>query len=152
MRLDPVYLVEPESPAAASRRAFLCMGGTFLLGAGLGGVCGYAGTSSLRAQSSDEPSAGNARDPLLADLRRLARDGTEDELLLARFRLPHFVSAHYPHDGVLWGGIERLSQIVLARADCPDRLVLARDLANLIEQLEPPQLVADLSSQLQRIH
>jgi hypothetical protein len=153
MRLDPVFLVEPK-PAAASiptRRAFLVAGGTFAFGLSIGGACGYAmGAASANGagggtgseQEKEAPAAQSEElkpsgDVDLDELRRLAVKAPIEELLEYRIPFLREFSLRYRNDEMLWRGVGRIADAVIARPDYPNRLIAATAIAQVIEFGEP---------------
>jgi hypothetical protein len=141
MRLEPVYLVSPRPipPAMSSRRAFLLAGATFVAGSALGGACGY----SLAASAGKEAGGGDADlatsgDAELDELRRLAVKAPIEELVQRGVLFLNMRDTVYPKDEVLWRGVARLAQEIIARPDPIDRsLVLV--VAATIERGGPPK-------------
>lgn len=114
MRLEPVYILGPETPTAPvpapTRRAFLAGGGLFALGTLVGGACGYTvGATAGRTAAGEgeaRPSSGDAR---LDALRRLAVDAPIEELV-SKWN-PWFTEFNfdYERDDILWQGMDRLA-------------------------------------------
>jgi hypothetical protein len=153
MRLDPVFVVgpKPASPSMPTRRAFLFAGGTFALGVSVGGACGYAvGVSAANAGESvghsaqpseqrpttEQPAEADLKpsgDLELDEMRRLAVKAPIEELIEQRLIFVDSFLRNYSNDQILWRGLGRLCDAVLARADHPDRRRTAILLAQTIE-------------------
>lgn len=157
MRLEPVYVVAPAA-SVPTRRAFLLAGGTFAAGMSLGGACGYA-LGARRAAVAPGPADAAADaaaidemlkpsgDVELDELRRLAVKAPIEELVEARpVFLTHF-SRKYRSDRILWIGIERLCEAVIARTEITNRRIAAQSIIQVVENCEA-QLQAKLSSHL----
>lgn len=145
MRLQPVYVVAP-SASVPTRRAFLLAGGTFAAGMSLGGACGYAlGARRSAAPGGDAAAADAAAieqmlqpsgDVELDELRRLAVKAPIEELVEARpVFLTHF-SRKYRSDRILWIGVERLCEAVLARTEISNRRIAAQSIVQVVESCE----------------
>lgn len=149
MRLDPVYVVAPRaaSPSMPTRRAFLLASGTFAVGATLGGACGYAVGAHAAPAPEPEPSAAPPPakpaddEPLkpsgdvdLDEMRRLAVKAPIEELVAIRLAFVNTMFDTYPKDEVLWRGVKRLCEFVLAGRPVDNKQHFARALAGVIEQ------------------
>ncbi len=146
MKLEPVYLVAPKRvPSMPTRRAFLIAGGTFVLGGGLGGACGYAMGAGVpvdaNAKASDGGAPGDGElkpsgDVELDELRRLAVKAPIEELLERRQVFVELVRRSYRKDPVLWRGMHRLATALVRDSSIPQRRVFARVMAQVIEQAD----------------
>jgi hypothetical protein len=136
MRLEPVFLVAPRDRAAAvTRRSFLFAGATFACGASLGGVCTAL---AARAVALPDDALAPTGDAELDQLRRLALEGSDDQIVQRRLLLVASTFSHYGRDPVLWHGIGRLCDLVVADAAFPDRARFARALVGVIERADAP--------------
>lgn len=136
MRIQPVFLVAPRDRAAAvTRRSFLFAGATFACGASFGGACTIF---AARAVALPDDALAPTGDAELDQLRRLALEGPDEQLVQHRLLLVASTFSHYGRDPVLWHGIGRLCDHVVADADFPDRARFARALAGVIERAEAP--------------
>ncbi|MEO6593663.1 MAG: hypothetical protein ABIP94_02795 [Planctomycetota bacterium] len=125
-----------------------------MLGTGVGGACGYAiGANAVgRAAPVDEPLVPTG-DADLDELRRLAVKAPIEELME---KAPTFVSLlddTYPRDRILWQGMERICDALLAGHEVPNRRLFAKVVAQQIENSDPT-LAAHLqtrASELRRI-
>ncbi|MBL9075880.1 MAG: hypothetical protein JNL08_00165 [Planctomycetes bacterium] len=140
MRLDPVFVVAPEptAPTMPTRRAFLLAGATFTFGAAIGGACGYSAGAAQAAGSAAprEEELTPSGDSDLDELRRLAVKAPIEELIERRLVFLRSVGALYRRDDTLWRGVVRLSEAVRSRDGFPDRLIIARLIAQNIEQAD----------------
>jgi len=135
MRIEPVFLVAPRTPASdVSRRSFLLAGATFACGVSFGGACVFASGGARLPDDALAPTG----DAELDQLRRLAIDGSDAQLVQHRLLLVSWTFSHYCHDAALWRGIGRLCDLVIADAAFPDRSRFARALAGVIERAEVP--------------
>ena len=146
MKLEPVYLVAPKRvPSMPTRRAFLIAGGTFVLGSGLGGACGYAmGARPVDANGKAteggvpvEAELEKSGDVELDELRRLAVKAPIAELLERRVMFVVAATKLYRTDAVVWKGIARMSDAILSTPSIVDRRVTAQYLAQEIERSDP---------------
>lgn len=139
MKLDPVFLVSPKpNPSAMpTRRAFLIAGSTFTLGTAVGGACGY----SIGVSTQGQPDAGDDYEPSgdveLDELRRLAVKAPLEELYAKRINFTLDVAIDYRRDAILWRGVDRLGNAVLADESLQDRRMSAKLVAQIIELAEP---------------
>ncbi|MFN7671511.1 MAG: hypothetical protein ACK5S5_13785 [Planctomycetota bacterium] len=135
MHIDPVFLVPPRPRSAWTRRGFLFASATFVGGASVGSACGFA-IASRRPELPQiaEPTA--TGDVELDQLRRLAARGTDAELVQHRLLLVASTFSHYSADPVLWHGIARLADLVVADVAFPDRAVFARALVGVVERAD----------------
>lgn len=78
----------------------------------------------------------------LAELRRLAVDAPLGELLQHRLLFMFRLGNEYHMDPVLWSGVERLCDAVLAGEPIADRRLFARLLAQTIEKAQAPGAAA----------
>jgi hypothetical protein len=135
MKLEPVFLVapKPKPPSMPTRRAFLLAGATFTLGAVTGGACGYSiGAAAAVPPAAEEiPPSGDVE---LDELRRLAVKAPIEELVERRLTFTNSVFKDYPTDELLWRGVGRLCDAVLAGHAMADRRLFARFLAQMIQQ------------------
>lgn len=135
MRIEPVFLVAPRTPASGvSRRSFLVAGATFACGASFGGACVFASGGARLPDDALAPTG----DAELDQLRRLAVDGSDAQLVQHRLLFVASTFSHYGRDAVLWHGIGRLSDLVVADAAFPDRARFARALAGVVERADAP--------------
>jgi hypothetical protein len=137
MKLDPVMLVAPTRDRASmpTRRAFLIAGGTFVLGSGFGGACGFAmGRGSVAAAPAEELAPSG--DVELDELRRLAVKAPIEELIERRMVFVELLRRSYRRDLVLWRGMKRLVDALLGDPRFPDRRIFSRVLAQVIEQAD----------------
>lgn len=141
MRLEPVLLVAQDAPPATmpTRRAFLFGGAMFATGLSLGGACGYA-IGARRAEAAAPAGATDdfekSGDADLDELRRLAVKAPIEELVKHRLLFVNATFADYPRDQVLWRGVRRLAEHVLAGGQVEDRRVFAAALAGVIERAD----------------
>ena len=141
MRIEPIYLVAPakQKPPALSRRAFLLAGGAFALGLGSGGACGYAlGARKAAEPAANEPDATAqlpppSGDAELDELRRLAVVAPIEELVAQRDAFTDLLVKQHHDDDVLWKGLDRLVEQVLADPAFPQRRIFAAWLRQIIE-------------------
>lgn len=113
---------------------------------GCSGGPGLAAAPVASANSPARVSAPTARavgpvalpDADLAELRRLAVDAPLPELLHHRLVFMFRLSSEYHLDPVLWSGVERLCDAVLAGEPIEDRRLFARLLAQTIEKAQAP--------------
>jgi hypothetical protein len=139
MRLEPVYLVSPrpKPPAMPTRRAFLLAGTTFAVGSVLGGACGYSlAASATKDTGTEDGDLAPSGDVELDELRRLAVKAPIEELVQRRMNFLNSISGDYRDDPILWKGIGRLCDQVLASPKAPDRTLNARLLAQVIERAD----------------
>lgn len=146
MRLDTACIVapKPKVPSMPTRRAFLLAGSTFVVGACVGGAAVHA----LHAPVVDEAMTptGNAE---LDELRRLAVRAPIDELLR---KGPPFLMAFtttYPEDAVLWRGVLRMSDAMVAGTEVDRKLVGA--VIDAIKFLKSPEDLG-LQARLPKLH
>lgn len=134
MRLDPVLLVAPNAPPATmpTRRAFVLGGAMFATGLSLGGACGYA-IGSRRTGEPGEEELEKSGDADLDELRRLAVKAPIEELVKHRATFLRFVSRTYRKDAVLWRGVARLVEHVIAASEFTERSIAAQSLIQVIE-------------------
>jgi hypothetical protein len=135
MRLDPVYLVAPESPKplGSSRRTFLAFGvGGLLLG---GGVGYFAGRGSVGA-ASEEPGVRTGGRHL--DWARDLAQGPVEQLCE---QVPGFLLelSDAPTDPVLWDGMRRLAGYVIETPALERRASRARQILDTLDALHPPE-------------
>jgi hypothetical protein len=148
MRLDPVFLVEPKpaAPSMPTRRAFLLAGGTLFAGISIGGAGVYAifastnvgrsRTSGKIDQNPAEPDLEPSGDADLDFLRNLAVKAPIAELAHQRLMFVNATFMDYPRDPILWRGISRLCDYVLAGNQMDNRAQFARALAAVIEKAD----------------
>jgi hypothetical protein len=141
MRLEPVFLVAPRPQSAWTRRSFLFAGATFAGGAFAGSACGFAIGSRRPALPMLEQPAPTG-DAELDQLRALATQGSDADLVQHRLLFVASTFSHYGQDPVLWHGIARLADLVVDDAAFPDRSVFARALAGVIERADTPNAAA----------
>ena len=142
MRIEPIYLLgqRPEPPSIPTRRAFLFIGSSFVVGLGLGGACGYSlGASSKGGDGKGDPEpelepSGNAE---LDELRRLAVKAPIEELVEQWIYFIDLYSMDYRKDPVLPKGVERLATFAETTPGFDQRRVLARALIDVISRGEP---------------
>ncbi len=148
MKLEPVYLVAPKRvPSMPTRRAFLIAGGTFVLGSGLGGACGYAMGAGVpvdaNAKASDGGAPGDGElkpsgDVELDELRRLAVKAPIEELVERRQVFVDCLFQDYPKDAILWRGATRLCDALLTlNTGVANRRQFATYFAQVIEGADP---------------
>lgn len=137
MRLDPVLLAAPNAPPALmpTRRAFVLGGAMFATGLSMGGACGYAiGSRRAEPAAEVEESSGDAD---LDELRRLAVKAPIEELVKHDLLFITMTTRTYRRDQVLWRGMVRLADRVLADASYPNRRSVARVLVQCFQRVEP---------------
>lgn len=135
MRIEPVFLLPPRAPApVVSRRSFLFAGATFACGASFGGACAFAARRAALHADALAPTG----DAELDQLRRLAVDGSDAQLVQHRLLFVASTFSHYGRDPVLWHGIGRLSELVVVDDAFPDRARFARALAGVVERADAP--------------
>ncbi|MFN7591304.1 MAG: hypothetical protein ACK501_18530 [Planctomycetota bacterium] len=137
MRLDPVLLAAPNAPPALmpTRRAFVLGGAMFTTGLSLGGACGYAiGSRRAEPAAEVEESSGDAD---LDELRRLAVKAPIEELVKHDLLFITMTTRTYRRDQILWRGMVRLADRVLADASYPNRRSVARVLVQCFQRVEP---------------
>ncbi len=135
MRIEPVFLLAPPSRASGvSRRSVLVAGATFACGASFGGACAFAARRAALPADALEPTG----DTELDQLRRLAVEGSDAQLVQHRLLFVASTFSHYGRDAVLWHGIGRLSDVVVADAAFPDRARFARALVGVVERADAP--------------
>ena len=149
------------SAGAAARSSFswcslLACGGLAAL-LMLSGCSGGPGLAAAPDASASSPARGSAPitravvgpvappDADLAELRRLAVDAPLAELLQHRLVFMFRLSSEYHLDPVLWSGVQRLCDAVLAGEPIEDRRLFARLLAQTIEKAQAPFAAALLS-------
>lgn len=118
--------------------------------AGCSGGPGLAATPepSAASQPAAPPPADAVVGPVaapdadLAELRRLAVDAPLAELLQHRLLFMFRLSSEYHLDPVLWSGVERLCDAVLAGEQIADRRLFARLLAQTIDKAQAPSAAA----------
>jgi hypothetical protein len=160
MRLDTaVFLVapKPKPPSMPTRRAFLLAGGTFAIGSVLGAACGYsAGVERAKAAPTDAAAPGveedlkPSGDVELDELRRLAVKAPIEELMARANLLVACVRAEYKHDAILWRGVERVADALIAGASVPGAPVFPRFVAQVIE-VGDPSLTKNLRPKIQAL-
>lgn len=139
MRLDGAVFVRPapKVPSMPTRRAFVIAGCTFAAGIAVGGACGYSagvavGAGSGRDPASDEiPKSGDAE---LDELRRLAVKAPIDELMGHSSLFIELATRRYDRDEVLWKGVERVCDALLAGHQVTNSRVFPRVVAQAIEK------------------
>jgi len=146
MRLDAVYVLapKPKPPSMPTRRAFLMAGVAFIAGTSLGGACGYAMGSQQAGgvvagpeeKPKDEPlvSSGNAE---LDELRRLAVKAPIEELMEDAENFLDALHGSYPTDSILWQGVGRIANHMVAGYRAPNARVVAMLTAQTIERGHP---------------
>lgn len=137
MRLDPVLLVAPNAPPALmpTRRAFVLGGAMFATGLSLGGACGYAiGSRRAEPAAEVEESSGDAD---LDELRRLAVKAPIEELVKHDLLFIRSATVVYKDDKVLWRGIKRMADHLLATRDYPNRRTVATILVQTLNFASP---------------
>lgn len=132
-------------------------GVTFIAGTSLGGACGYAMGSQQTGgvvagpeeKPKDEPlvSSGNAE---LDELRRLAVKAPIEELMGLAPAFVDEVRSQYGQDPVLWQGVARICDAVLAGHQVGNTRLFARSLAQVIETADP-KFTTDLLPRLQKL-
>ena len=140
MRLEPVFLVapRPKPPSMTTRRAFLLAGGTFAVGAAVGGACGYSiGAKAEAGAAEGDLELAPSGDVELDELRRLAVKAPISELVEKRLVFLNCVTKIYPKDLVLWRGVARLVDAVLSPEPFSDRRIFAKWIAQVIEAADP---------------
>lgn len=125
----------PTVASVPTRRAFVIAGGTFVMGAALGGSYGYslAATREASPMDSDEEPSG---DEVLEELRRLAK-GPIRELIVRKIDFLYHLGKSYRRDEILWHGFDRLCAAALTDPDFPDRRLTARLLVQMVDYAEP---------------
>ncbi len=114
-----------------TRRAFLLAGSTFVVGACVGGAAVHA----MHAPATEEQApTGNAE---LDELRRLAVKAPIDELLRKGPPFMMALTTTYPGDAILWRGVGRMSDAMVAGTDVDRKLVGA--VIDAIKFLKPPE-------------
>lgn len=149
MRLDgAVFVVAPQKAAspAPTRRAFLLTGGAFVVGAGLGGACGYSLGVAGRGAATEEPTPSG--DDQLDELRRLAIKAPLHELIDKRLEFVVGMTGRYQDDAILWRGIDRLVDAVLADPTFPDRRRSAGFIAQFIDRTAAGDIRTNLQQRL----
>lgn len=138
MRLDPVLLVAPNAPPAMlpTRRAFVLGGAMFATGLSLGGACGYA-IGSQREGGAVEEELAPSGDADLDELRRLAVKAPIEELVKHDLMFLTMTTRTYRRDRVLWRGMARLADQVLADASYVNRRAVAGALMQCFQRAEP---------------
>lgn len=131
-----------------TRREFVVVAGAF--------AAGWA-CSAPRDAVRDEPAARTAaeaeadeEEELNRELRRLATEAPIEELVAKRLLLAYQVSSVVPDDPILWHGMRRLCDEVLANPSFPDRRLFARVLVQIAEGMQTP-LAAPLRAQSSRL-
>ena len=128
----PFTQADPSRPlSTATRRALLGMGFAFLGGAIVGGSCGYS-----FASTAETGGPGSTGDPEQDRLQALARHGSDAELMAVSRPFVVALVRTYPEDAVLWHGVDRIAQILVADDQAPERGVMARWLVQVIECAE----------------
>jgi len=138
MRLDGAVFVRPapKVPSMPTRRAFVIAGCTFAAGIAVGGACGYSagvavGAGSGRDPASDEiPKSGDAE---LDEFRRVAK-GPLDELMAVHLPFVNHARSAYADDPVMWQGVGRIVDALIAGHPVENRRASARWIAQVIEQ------------------
>lgn len=134
----PSHARAADSALAASRvstrRAWLIAGTTFAVGAALGGPLGHRiATATAAATERDEPDPLDTDDPELRELRRLAVEAPLAELVERRLIYVHLLTKSYWEDPILWRGLRRLIDAVLAGHEMEQRRMFARFVAQILE-------------------
>lgn len=118
-----------------TRRAFVLGGAMFATGLSMGGACGYAiGSRRAEPAAEVEESSGDAD---LDELRRLAVKAPIEELVKHDLLFITMTTRTYRRDQVLWRGMVRLADRVLADASYPNRRSVARVLVQCFQRVEP---------------
>jgi hypothetical protein len=118
-----------------TRRAFVLGGAMFTTGLSLGGACGYAiGSRRAEPAAEVEESSGDAD---LDELRRLAVKAPIEELVKHDLLFITMTTRTYRRDQILWRGMVRLADRVLADASYPNRRSVARVLVQCFQRVEP---------------
>ena len=116
-----------------TRRAFLLAGGTFAVGAAVGGACGYSiGAKAEAVAPVADQELVPSGDVELDELRRLAVKATISELVEKRLYFANSLVDRYRDDRVLWSGVGRLCDALIANQQFPDRRLFSRFLAQMI--------------------
>ncbi len=121
-----------------TRRAFVLGGAMFATGLSMGGACGYA-IGSRRAEPGEpkEEEQASSGDADLDELRRLAVKAPIEELVKHDLLFITMTTRTYRRDQVLWRGMVRLADRVLADASYPNRRSVARVLVQCFQRVEP---------------
>ncbi len=127
MSQESVASVEPVPTRVRGRRSALfgvCV--AFLGGAGFGAVSGFfvGRAEEARAEGSGEE---------LAQLRWLATEASEDELVAQAWGFLLQVNCNYREDEVLWRGVDRLVHALPARAADKETRRIARFAEQVIQ-------------------
>ena len=143
MRLEPVFLVapRPNPPSMTTRRAFLLAGGTFAVGAAVGGACGYSIGAKAEASAADgNQELAPSGDVELDELRRLAVKAPISELVSQGVQFAYRRDTSYRTDEVLWKGISRLAHAAVDSPETIERGLLLVVIAT-IERGSPPSVL-----------
>lgn len=142
MRLEPVLLVAQDAPPATmpTRRAFLFGGAMLATGLSFGGACGYAIGVRHAAAGAPGPASDDfekSGDADLDELRRLAVKAPIEELVKHDMLFIRSATVVYPNDRVLWRGLRRLAEEVIAKQAYPNRRIAAGVLIQTINAAVP---------------
>lgn len=149
MRLDrAVFLVAPPSrqPTMPTRRAVLGMGFAFTCGCAVGTACGYAAGRAADDLPADPPAEPPPADPVrepivdaeLAEMRRLAVSAPIEELMAQSNVFLALRNRQYPDDEILWMGVQRICDGILADENLANRRLNAMFVLQVIESNSPP--------------
>jgi hypothetical protein len=146
MRFDSAVFLAPHPRASTTttRRAFLLAGGSFILGASVGGACGYSAgvrTANIGAGAARELdlAAGLAAtgDADLDELRRLAIQAPVDELAGAYLIFIEQLRRTYSNDDYLWHGMQRLAQGIVEGQHRSWNSQVKQTVIQMIEGIKP---------------
>ena len=138
----------------STRRAFLWMGMAFAGGTAVGGACGYTiGAAATAAGGPGEAELAPSGNAELDELRRLAIKAPIEELMERRLAFLLTRQLSYRDDEVLWRGVVRICDSVLANESMADRRATAKAILSTINQGPVPKHLdlADRVLALQRI-
>jgi hypothetical protein len=120
-----------------TRRAFVLGGAMFAAGLSLGGACGYAIGSRRIEEPGKEEELASSGDADLDELRRLAVKAPIEELVKHDLLFITMTTRTYRRDQILWRGMVRLADRVLADASYPNRRAVAGVLVQCFQRVEP---------------
>jgi hypothetical protein len=146
MRFDSAVFLAPHPRASTTttRRAFLLAGGSFILGASVGGACGYSAgvrTANIGAGAARELdlAAGLAAtgDADLDELRQLAIQAPLAELVERQVLFLDQVRSTYHADTFLWYGVARLVEGAVSASLTPATQRSRQRLIQLLDGMDP---------------
>ncbi len=135
MRLDGAVFVRPapKVPSMPTRRAFVIAGCTFAAGIAVGGACGYSAGVGAAQSSAPTDKLESTGDPDHDEFRRVAR-GPLDELMAVHLPFVNHARSAYVDDPVMWQGVSRIVDALIAGHPVENRRASARWIAQVIEQ------------------